>query len=1003
MLYSMDAISFVLGIKSSHLRSAHLKDLVYRGRVLKTSKINDDGSADPSNQANGASQNDDKASRGDPKTAWVMAVYEDDAGEEQRWKRSITSQGASEYRINDRVVTAQQYNDGLEQENILIKARNFLVFQGDVEAIASQSPQDLTRLVEQISGSLEYKADYEKLQALAEEAAEVQNFQLHRRRGINSEIKQYREQKKEAENFQRKTDEKDAAIVTQTLWKLYHFQKAMDESRAVISSHQEELKDIRRNVEGFEKRLDSARKSQSSTSRKVAQIEKDIKSKERGIEDKENDLIPFDEKINQTSKRVEQLNHQIEKVGKERGQQAEGVQKVQKDLETVDKARDLFEKQVKEQMKEQGREITDDDRKEHTSLRTQVMARTSKNQADLEHLERSRKADEVTVNNLKGKVEGLEAAIEKQTVELQYISERRDAAQVASTELNDDIVSKKKEFNRLRQERVHANQKRTELEEKLEDVAKKLRDADDGRRQNDKETRMKEMVTSLKRLFPGIHGRVGELCKPKQKKYEDAVLVALGRNFDSVVVDTEKVGSDCIAYLREQRFHTMSFIPLDNIKVHQVNTAIKNFHGARLTIDTVNFEPSVERAIAYACGNSVVCDTLDIAKHICYEKKVQVEAVTLDGFVIHESGTMTGGRGPESKTKRRFEEADVQNLQRIANKLAEEIERAPRADRRGTAEESLQTELAGLERRLATIKDELTAFNKNHASKKRELDSLKRELKELRPKYQQQKTELDRVTKKVQTFKDAIARVEDEVFASFCSRLGYSDIRAYEASQGKFEQEVDEKRSEFLVQKQRLESRLRHEISTLQGTENRIKNIQNQLKSLNRDIKSYSQQKAEIEDQLTQEKAEVEALGDTLDEYRSELSERTQKVAEAKAELQKHSRGIENRQKEISALEAEVQKNNSAKSALLRRCRLEQIQVPLSEGTLDNLPMEDDLIRQDPDAMDIDEEDEEDAMEVASVDNHGIEIDYSSLDNELKEVSLSNSFFKGKHGANMMQ
>ena len=35
----MDAISFVLGIKSSHLRSTQLRDLVYRGRVLKHSKI----------------------------------------------------------------------------------------------------------------------------------------------------------------------------------------------------------------------------------------------------------------------------------------------------------------------------------------------------------------------------------------------------------------------------------------------------------------------------------------------------------------------------------------------------------------------------------------------------------------------------------------------------------------------------------------------------------------------------------------------------------------------------------------------------------------------------------------------------------------------------------------------------------------------------------------------------------------------------------------------------
>jgi len=986
---SMDAISFVLGIKSSHLRSAHLKDLVYRGRVLKTSKINDDGSIDTDAHANGNSRDDDKASRGDPKTAWVMAVYEDDAGEEQRWKRSITSQGASEYRINDRLVTAQQYNDGLEQENILIKARNFLVFQGDVEAIASQSPQDLTRLVEQISGSLEYKSEYERLQSLAEEAVEVQNFQLHRRRGINSEIKQYREQKKEAENFQRKTEEKDDAIVTHTLWKLYHFQSAMDESRGVISNHQEELKDIRRDVEAFEKRLDSARKDQTATARQVSQMEKDIKTKQRSIEDKENNIVPFDEKIKQTSKRVEHMKQQAEKVTKERDEQARIVQKVQKDLESVDKARDVFEQQVTERMKEQGREITDADRKEYNALRSQVMAQSSANQADLEHLERSRKADEVTVNNLKGKVESLEAGIEKNAGELQTIAERRDAAQVAATELSSSIGSKKKEFNSLQSERVQANQKRTELEEKLEDVARKLRDADDGRRQSDKETRMKEMVTSLKRIFPGIHGRVGELCTPKQKKYEDAVLVALGRNFDSVVVDTEKVGSDCIAYLREQRFSTMSFIPLDNIKVPQVNTAIKSFNGARLTIDTINFEASVERAIAYACGNSVVCDSLDIAKRICYEKKLHVEAVTLDGFVIHESGTMTGGRGPESKSKRRFEEADVQNLQRIATKLTEDIERLPRADRRGTLEESLQTDLAGLERQLAAIKEELAAFNKNHASKKRQFESLKRELRELRPKLLEKTSELEKVTAKAQSYRSAIARVENQVFAGFCSRLGYSDIQAYEASQGKFEQEVSEKRSEFLVQKQRLENRLNWEVTRLKETETRIRKAQDQIRTLTRDIKSYIKEKVEIEDQLKQEELELEALGETLEEYRSELSDRTQKVNDAKAELQKRSKGIDSRQKEINALEAEVQKNNSSKSALLRRCRLEQIQIPLVNGTLDNLPMEDELLRQDPDAMDVDDEDEEELMNVPLLDTHGIEIDYSSLDDELKESNAS--------------
>lgn len=130
---SMDAISFVLGIKSSHLRSAHLKDLIYRGRVLRTSTVgakNGNG-AGPSGEGEGEEEQEEETqgTQADPRTAWVMAVYEDDNGEEQQWKRSITNQGASEYRINGKQVTAAQYNAALEEENILIKARNFLVFQ----------------------------------------------------------------------------------------------------------------------------------------------------------------------------------------------------------------------------------------------------------------------------------------------------------------------------------------------------------------------------------------------------------------------------------------------------------------------------------------------------------------------------------------------------------------------------------------------------------------------------------------------------------------------------------------------------------------------------------------------------------------------------------------------------------------------------------------------------------------------------------------------------------
>ena len=72
--------------------------------------------------------------------------------------------------------------------NILVKAKNFLVFQGDVEAVASHSPRELSHLIEQISGSLELVGD--KAKEAQERATENATFNFTERRGIAGEIKQ---------------------------------------------------------------------------------------------------------------------------------------------------------------------------------------------------------------------------------------------------------------------------------------------------------------------------------------------------------------------------------------------------------------------------------------------------------------------------------------------------------------------------------------------------------------------------------------------------------------------------------------------------------------------------------------------------------------------------------------------------------------------------------------------------------------------------------------------
>jgi structural maintenance of chromosome 1 len=131
----MDAISFVLGVNSMQLRSQNLKDFIYRGGAM--------------NEDNEEEVQPQRESR---RKAYVMIVYQEDNGHELRFVRSVNARGQSEYKINEKVVPWTTYNATLEKENILIRARNFLVFQGDVEHVASQSPKDLTTLIEHISG-----------------------------------------------------------------------------------------------------------------------------------------------------------------------------------------------------------------------------------------------------------------------------------------------------------------------------------------------------------------------------------------------------------------------------------------------------------------------------------------------------------------------------------------------------------------------------------------------------------------------------------------------------------------------------------------------------------------------------------------------------------------------------------------------------------------------------------------------------------------------------------
>jgi structural maintenance of chromosome 1 len=98
----MDAISFVLGVKTGQLRGNNLKELITVGATEDNCFV---------------------------RLVYTEQEFTVESPKTIEFMRAIASNGTSKYKINNKSVTAEVYDDKLRELGILVKARNFLVFQ----------------------------------------------------------------------------------------------------------------------------------------------------------------------------------------------------------------------------------------------------------------------------------------------------------------------------------------------------------------------------------------------------------------------------------------------------------------------------------------------------------------------------------------------------------------------------------------------------------------------------------------------------------------------------------------------------------------------------------------------------------------------------------------------------------------------------------------------------------------------------------------------------------
>ncbi|KZT24830.1 RecF/RecN/SMC protein [Neolentinus lepideus HHB14362 ss-1] len=948
----MDAISFVLGVKSAQLRSSQLKDLVYRGRRLARGGV-DGQDASYFSQSGQNDDEDEGEGEGTAKTAWVLAVLQDSAKKEWRFQRTISTTGASEYKLNDKVVPYSAYNAALQSHNILVKAKNFLVFQGDVEAVASQSPKELTRLIEQISGSLELSGEYERAKEAQERATENATFNFTKRRGIAGEIKQYKEQKSEANRFEGMCQERDQLILHRIVWRLYHIEEGIEHHAREINSQSKTLMGLREEQRAHDEELESARAAQAKARSNVMKAEKKIKKAEKALEDKKPDLVTIEAQICHSARKLRNAQNIKEQVGKEEQKVEDKLAQLRKELADVRKLADAAQ-EAQRVASDNNLSLSEESLEEYQQLKAQASILAVDERQALETLGRELKTLTRTLTQIKDKYEQLDTKKTKLMEDSHTHSEKRNELEERISTLQSELGSAKQELDNQQSERTRISQLETELNEKLAEVYQKIMQAGMDQRESERETKLKEVLAGLQRIFPGVRGRVVDLCKPSARKYEAAVSVILGRNIDAVVVDEEKTAIDCIEYMRNQRAGQATFIPLDTIQVKPVNDKFRSFagKGARLAIDVIEYEPAVERAIYHACGNALVCDTMDVARYVCYEKGQEVKAVTLEGTIIHKSGLITGGRSTHG-AGRKWEEKDLQGLHRVRDSLLSQLRDLAKSKPRGKSDDNLIAEITRLESALTVAKDDLSACKLRLNGIKDELKHVTQELKKTTPELNRTQSQHDSLKEKIAELLTVVNAAEDGVFRAFCGKIGVSAIREYEERQLKLAQEETESRSRYDSQIARLNHQSKFEEEQLKGIKDRLATLNVTIQNENNLVK-LEEAKATTQEELGEAEATIASLQEELQELNEASEEKTKLVEQVKRTASKATKILEQSLKEIASRNDEIEKLGLERSGIYRKCRLENVGLPLQQGNLKNVSMEEHLREEV--AMDVDEE-----------------------------------------------
>jgi structural maintenance of chromosome 1 len=578
----MDALSFVLGVQSRDLRSSQMKDLIFRppttnGRKARNNKLtasaaiyfeddgnddqeDDDGdSHDEDSNSDSDDDDDDSSSSSAPSKKRTRRTVRNRSSPTSKnmsskkvttkFQRTIRPNGSGDYRINNKVVTYKQYEDKLASIGVLVKARNFLVFQGDVESLARKSPTEFVDLLEQISQSAELKGPYEAALLAKEEAEAASLFSYNKQKGMKGERRLLKEQKEEAERFDQLLANRQHLLTDFYLWQIYHMEidrKEREQHLAELHAEVEEKEEIERS---HTVSLKKAKKEASVARRAHQKADKQRVELAAKVDQLEPSLIRVEEEIKTFQKQIANDKTQIAKHKEKASTHEETLKELDASIEQAKTdlkgLQDEYDTAKQEALPEDQPTLSQSQEEEYERIREAAAAASVRPRGKLQQITRQIESARGAAAEAQRQLQETQSQKNNLVRVQKELQVRRDKIANSIEKTQADRKAAQNELREANKANEEANRRRGEIDLELEKINATLRDVRDNRRKNRDEERLQDAIKALKLHFKGVYGRLVDLCRPTQRRYNLAVTVAAGKDMDALGTYFSRFGYSC--------------------------------------------------------------------------------------------------------------------------------------------------------------------------------------------------------------------------------------------------------------------------------------------------------------------------------------------------------------------------------------------------------------------------------------------------------------------------